>query len=149
MKYSFLVVLCLISRCAGDWGLKDMGRSYFEDAKKGVVVDSMDVKYYAPMQKNILCTQEHTNVLKSCRKEQKLNILVVDQLPVMATQLGCGKRMFHMLEAFVGIGHSVSLAYLRPDKIETDTGSISQVFIILFPSTIFIILPFEMQTNHC
>lgn len=100
-----------------------MGRSYFEDSKKGKVVDSMDVEYYTPTQTNVFCKDPTGPTRLSCKKEPRLNILVVDQLPVMATQLGCGKRMFHMLEAFVGLGHSVSLAYLRPDKTETDTGS--------------------------
>ena len=84
----------------------------------------MDVKFYEPTKKNVLCNGTSTSAYKSCKLEKRLNILVVDQLPVMATQLGCGKRMFHMLEALVGLGHDVSLSYLLPDKIETSTGMI-------------------------
>ena len=118
----FLIsLLSFLPYTQGDWGLKDMGRSYFGDSKQKGPVDTMDVAYYAPTTKNILC-KTNEEKYPSCKKTKKLSILIVDQLPVMATQLGCGKRMFHFLEALVGLGHSVSLAYLRPDKHETIVG---------------------------
>jgi len=115
---SFILLLCLLELSMGEWGLADMGKSYIDDrAKKETKV--LDSSNYEPLTKNQLCG-EAGNTYKSCLdSSRKLNILVVDQLPVMATQLGCGKRMYHLLEAMVGVGHHVSMAYLRPDMHET------------------------------
>ena len=123
LLFSLLWCSGLVGVC-GDWGLKDMGRSYLSEAKKSArKVDKMDVEFYSPIAKNSLCDPENAvEQYTACLPEgKKLNILVVDQLPVMATQLGCGKRMFHLLEAMIGLGHTVSLSYLRPDKHETPT----------------------------
>lgn len=99
-----------------------MGKSYFDEArKKKNKIDTMDVEFYTPIAKNSLCEAHDLNIeYNACKPGgKKLNILLVDQLPVMATQLGCGKRMFHLMEAMIGLGHTVSLSYLRPDKQET------------------------------
>merc|ERR1711871_45809 len=96
------------------------GRSYFDESKNKVkVVDKMDVEFYEPTKKESLCDEDFPTKYDACTTGKKLNILVVDQLPVMATQLGCGKRMFHFLEAMIGLGHTVTMSYLRPDKHET------------------------------
>ena len=120
-KLVFLICLAvLLQTVSGDWGLQDMGRSYFDEAKKKVSeVDKMDVAFYEPVKEDSLCAEGFPIKYDACTTGKKLNILIVDQLPVMATQLGCGKRMFHFLEALIGLGHSVSMSYLRPDKHET------------------------------
>ena len=123
-RFRVLLFLLWNYLASGDWGLKDMGRSYFDEVKKKAkVIDTMNVEFYTPIVKNSLCETQSTNSeYTACQPGQKkLNILVVDQLPVMATQLGCGKRMFHLLEAIIGLGHTISLSYLRPDKHETPT----------------------------
>ena len=125
-RYDLLFFLLWAYQACGDWGLKDMGRSYFDEAKKKAkIVDNMNVEFYTPIAKNALCEIPNAALeYTTCQPERKkLKILVVDQLPVMATQLGCGKRMFHLLEAIIGLGHSISLSYLRPDRQETSADS--------------------------
>ena len=124
-----IVYCCILLTCVyGDWGLKEMGKSYMDEKIKDET-DLLDSANYVPLKKGQLCDEEKTldtHKYKTCQDSslQELRVLVVDQLPVMATQLGCGKRMFHMLEALVGLGYEVSLGYLRPDMHETekDTG---------------------------
>ena len=91
--YSFLHVLCILLLAVftrivySDWGLKDMGRSYFDsNAKKEE--DPMSVEFYKPVRKNQLC-EAFPDRYTDCKENEKLNILIIDQLPVMATQLGC------------------------------------------------------------
>lgn len=120
MLLLLLFVLYLLDISNGEWGLKDMGRSY-ADARAREETMVLDSSNYQPTRYNQLC-EEFSMLYKVCRNEtRRLNVLVVDQLPVMATQLGCGKRMFHFLEALHGIGHKVTTAYLRPDMHETPT----------------------------
>jgi len=101
------VLLVLLVQCVrkgvSEWGLKDMGRSYADSRAKDETT-ILDSSNYVPLHLNQLC-DEFPTLYAVCRNEsRRLNVLVVDQLPVMATQLGCGKRMFHLLEALVGIG---------------------------------------------
>jgi hypothetical protein len=105
--WTVLTILVLLVQCVrkgvSEWGLKDMGRSYSDSRAKDETT-ILDSSNYVPLRHNQLC-DEFPALYSVCRNEsRRLNVLVVDQLPVMATQLGCGKRMFHLLEALVGIG---------------------------------------------
>ena len=74
----------------------------------------MNSANYKPVTKGQLCNEEG-HLFKTCELSSgnaHLKILVVDQLPVMATQLGCGKRMYHLLEGLVGLGHEVSTYFI-------------------------------------
>eukprot|EP01041_Mallomonas_annulata_P001224 gene1224-2378_t len=120
ITYWGLLNICLFVK--SDWTLTDMGKSYFDVSVKAKVVDKMDSANYIPVKKGQLC-KDHGDFFKLCSNKSSdsiRRILVVDQLPVMATQLGCGKRMYHLLEGIVGLGIEVSLAYIRPDSHEAD-----------------------------
>ena len=109
----------LIKHIDAEWGLKDMARSYDDGSVKMEVVVKTNIASYVPVKKESLCEKFPERKYKACTgSKRKLNILLIDQLPVMATQLGCGKRMFHLLEALVGLGHIVSMGYIRPDSHE-------------------------------
>ena len=128
-NYPYLLVISLIlfylpNFIHGDWGLKDMGKSYMDQRVKEET-EILDSSNYVPLEYNELCSgtgkDEYTTCKLNNKDPKKLSILILDQLPVMATQLGCGKRMFHILEALIGLGYRVSMAYLRPDMHETPT----------------------------
>ena len=115
-----LLFFSLLRFVTCNWGLKEMGLSYFDNDKEEAMGDKMDVEYFEPIKKDSLCHSGNKQFFDAC-SGKKYKILLVDQLPTMATQLGCGKRIFHLLEALIGLGHSVSMSYLRPDKQETQT----------------------------
>jgi len=121
IKFSFFLFLSsFINFLQAEWGLKDMARSYDDEKAKKKVIDKHDSSAYQPVQKNSLCKM-YPGKYSSCKTvKKKLSILLIDQLPVLATQLGCGKRMFHLLEAIIGLGHSASMGYIRPDSHETE-----------------------------
>jgi hypothetical protein len=117
--YATLWAFILWGSVMADWSLKDMGQAYIDENVAEEIVQ-LDSSNYVPVKYNALC-EENAENLKACQPgARKLKILLIDQLPVMATQLGCGKRIFHMLESLVGLGHEVTMAYLRPDSHETE-----------------------------
>jgi len=95
-----------------------LSRSYLDGNSKDDTVDKMDSSGYIPVKKGQLCV-DYPQLYKTCsfKEHAQLKILVVDQLPVMATQLGCGKRMYHLLEGLVGLGHQVKYVS-HPEALE-------------------------------
>ena len=100
--------LLYIYKSAADWTLADMGKSYIDSKPREKVLDKMDSRNYQPLKKGQLCN-DYKNYYELCNHNAKKNIrvLIVDQLPVMATQLGCGKRMYHLIEGLVGVNYEV------------------------------------------
>lgn len=100
------VVLVLVPKIYCENQLAQLAEDFYGGNSPETERKSSDPGNYVPLYKKELCLQSPAK-FNSCDKHISRKILIVDQLPVMATQLGCGKRMYHFMEALIGLDFDV------------------------------------------
>ena len=116
MKIFVFFLIITIKLALSEWSLKELSKSYEDRPENSTkrLNDRLPFSNYLPTRKGQFC-ENNNGVFKLCdtynNNNPKLRVLVIDQLPVMPTQLGCGKRVYHLLEGLVGLGIEVIYYY--------------------------------------